>query len=127
MDNNISNLKKIPVIPIYLSENNSKNINIFLSKYYEFLLINNEDLENLKNNDILLKIKELTLNDGKVAFILIMKSKKGFKENSIWEWKLINSYTKGNDLLDNTIIYNEINNKFLFTQLNEIINKIFKE
>ena len=56
-----------------------------------------------------------------------MKSKKGFKENSIWEWKLINSYTKGNDLLDNTIIYNEINNKFLFTQLNEIINKIFKE
>lgn len=127
MDKNI-NIKNIPIFPVYISQNNLyKTFSIFLSRYYEFLLTDNDIFENIKNDENFEYCDNLILSDGTEGYILILKNKKIFQKDCIWKWRLISKCTKRNELLDNTIIYNKINGKFLFTQLNEIIKKIFKE
>jgi hypothetical protein len=128
----INKSNNIPFIPIYLSKYNEyssvKNLNIFLSKYFEYFNVDDDYLENIKNNENI-KIVEIIKNNKLFGYIGILKNKDFFKNTFYWKWNIIifnENYNEEILILDN-IISNSKNDNYEYITIREIYKILFKD
>lgn len=132
----IDKSNNIPFIPIYLCKNaentNIRIINFFLSKYLEFLTINNEYLTKLQNDSESVKLIKIFKNDRFFGYIGILSNKKYFKNSFHWKWHSILyknddlSLDSNESILDN-IIHSDTNNGLNYITVREICKNLFKD
>lgn len=119
----------IPFIPIHSYQYNTKiiNINMYLSKYLEFLYINQDFLETIKNNSNI-KLIKISKNDIFFGYIGVFQNKKYFENNFYWKWmNIVYNADSDDDLIFDNIIYNVKNDQLEYITIREIYKNLFKD
>ena len=111
----------IPFIPVFFDKkNNSKIVKIFISKFNEFLYVNNNFIDEITDTIVLKKIYK---NNNFFGYIALIEDTSLFENNSYYNWNFFYLYKKNDLFLDN-ILYNS-SNTFEYISLKDIFENVF--